>query len=180
MPPTDFIRCVSVHFPGFARHLDPAQPYLLEEILPPASPANLAKLETRLGIPLPETYKRLLSCARGFWLKGGRYQFGAEHPFFQNFKPFETLSPAQQQRIRDRNQSWPPPSQGMLCFAEAHILADGDQLLFDVSRGLIDGDYPVFYYDHESSPPSVHPVASSFAEFIESFLDNPVQLNHNT
>jgi hypothetical protein len=28
---------------------------------------------------------------------------------------------------------WPPPSQGMLCFAEYSLEADGDQVLFEAS-----------------------------------------------
>jgi hypothetical protein len=31
----------------------------------------------------------------------------------------------------------------MLCFAEFFMEADGDQVLFDVSKGLINGEYPI-------------------------------------
>ena len=59
---------------------------------------------------------------------------------------------------------------GMLCFAEFFMEADGDQVLFDVSQGLVDGEYPVVYYAHAASPASVRVLARSFAEFMEAFL----------
>ena len=62
----------------------------------------------------------------------------------------------------------PPPSQGMLCFAEYFLEADGDQVLFDVSDGLIDGEYAACYYAHAESPARVTQVADSFAEWIEN------------
>lgn len=61
----------------------------------------------------------------------------------------------------------------MLCFAEFFLEADGDQVLFDVSGGLVAGEYPVVYYAHEGSPPSVRRVAGSFAEFLEICLTYP-------
>jgi len=59
----------------------------------------------------------------------------------------------------------------MLCFAEFFLEADGDQVLFDTGRGLMDGEYPIMYWAHEGRPPSVRRLAGSFHEFIESFLD---------
>ena len=59
----------------------------------------------------------------------------------------------------------------MLCFAEYFLEADGDQVLWDVKPGLQDGEYPVMYYAHESSPPSVRQIAGSFREWLEQCLD---------
>ena len=49
--------------------------------------------------------------------------------------------------------------------------ADGDQVLFDVSNGLVNGEYPVMYYDHESHPPVVRKLADDFTTFLNEFLD---------
>ena len=60
---------------------------------------------------------------------------------------------------------------GVLCFAEFFLEADGDQVLFDVSRGLVGGEDPVLYYAHEAA--SVRRLADTPAEFIDSLLDYP-------
>lgn len=101
---------------------------------------------------------------------GGVVQFGAQHPFVHEFEPFNSLSPAQQTVVARKGGSWPPPSDGMLCFAEFFMEADGDQVLFDTSQGLVNGEYPVMYYAHDDRPPSVRRIASSFKEFMEAFL----------
>jgi hypothetical protein len=59
----------------------------------------------------------------------------------------------------------------MLCFAEYFLEADGDQVLWDVKAGLQHGEYPVMYYAHESYPPSVRRIATSFSEWLEHCLD---------
>jgi hypothetical protein len=41
-------------------------------------------------------------------------------------------------------------------------------VLFDISGGLIDGEYSVYYYAHEESPARVTRVAGSFGEWIEN------------
>lgn len=75
--------------------------------------------------------------------------------------------------IKAKGQSWPPPTEGMLCFAEYFRDADGDQVLFDVSEGLKDGEYPVYYYSHESIPATVAKVADSFSEWLnDSCIDD--------
>jgi hypothetical protein len=51
------------------------------------------------------------------------------------------------------------------------IEGDGDQLLFDISKGLIKGEYPVYYYAHEDTPPSVRKIADSFEQWLNEFLD---------
>jgi hypothetical protein len=143
----------------------------LENVLPGATSAEIESLERELEIPLPFSYKRLLGFARGFWLMGGVVQFGDQHPFFHSFPPLETLTPQQRRVVQQKGGPWPPASQGMLCFAEFFMEADGDQVLFDVSRGLVDGEYPVMYYSHESRPPSVRLLARTFGEFMEEFVE---------
>jgi SMI1 / KNR4 family (SUKH-1) len=145
----------------------------LEEVLPPASPAEIASLEKELRLALPESYKALLACARGFWLMGGVVQFGSQHPFVHNFPPMDSLNAQQRQTIARKGGPWPPASQGMLCFAEFFMEADGDQVLFDTSRGLVDNEYPIMYWAHEDRPPSVRRLADSFTEFMEEFLMYP-------
>ncbi len=157
----------AAHFPQFSRL---APDFDLEDVQPPASEAEIAALEQSLGVPLPESYKQLLRCSRGFMLMDGVVQFGSQHPFFHEFEPLDRLGEAQRAVVKRRGGSWPPPSNGMLCFAEFFMEADGDQVLFDVSRGLVDGEYPVVYYAHAASPASVRVLARSFAEFMEAFL----------
>ena len=162
------LEAVAKVFPRFA---EKARHRGLAEVLPPASAADLAALEQRLGLPLPESYKALLRCARGFWLLGGSVQFGSQHPFVHDFPPLNMLNPAQQRMVALKGGPWPPASQGMLCFAEFFMEADGDQVLFDTSRGLLMGEYPIMYWAHEGRPPSVRKLASSFGEFMEGFLE---------
>jgi hypothetical protein len=157
-------------FPRFARN---AGDHDLEHVLPPASASDVAALEQKLGLPLPESYKALLRCARGFWLKGGVVQFGSQHPFVHDFPPLDTLNPAQRRMIAIKGGPWPPASQGMLCFAEFFMEADGDQVLFDTRCGLVGGEYPVMYWAHEGRPPTVRKLATSFGEFMEGFLEYP-------
>jgi hypothetical protein len=141
-------------------------------VAPGASDNDLADLETSLGIPLPDSYKSLLRCAREFWLFGGAVQFGFQHPFIHDFQPFDELSPRQQKTVQRKSGGrWPPPSNGMLCFAEFFMEADGDQVLFDVTNGMVNGEYPVMYHAHESSPPSVRKLADDFETFLIDFLD---------
>lgn len=97
-------------------------------------------------------------------------QFGEQHPFVHEFEPFDLLSPAHQAVIDRKGGAWPPPSNGMLCFAEFFMESDGDQVLFDTSQGLVNGEYPVVYNAHDDQPPSVRRLASSFEEFMETFL----------
>ncbi len=164
------IEAVTNLFPSFARL---AVGRDLQHVLPPATSDEVTALEARLCAPLPPTYKALLQCARGFWLMGGVVQFGMQHPFIHEFKPLENLNPRQQWMVQLMGGHWPPPSKGMLCFAEFFMEADGDQALFDVSEGLVRGEYPVVYYAHERQPPSVRKLADSFGEFMEGFLAYP-------
>ncbi len=159
---------IAKQFPRFAQL---AADRHLENILPPATTFDVAALEQRLGLCLPESYKSLLMCARGFWLMGGVVQFGSQHPFVHDFPPLEELTAQQRRVVALKGGSWPPPSQGMLCFAEFFMEADGDQVLFDTSRGLMGGEYPIMYWAHEDRPPSVSQLGRSFNEFMECFLE---------
>ncbi len=169
----DFRRRIARAFPKFAGKFRDDDPYFLENVRPPATDEDLGAIETSLGVRLPESYKALLRCGREFWLRGGAVQFGLQHPFFHEFEPFESLAPAAQQMVRQKGGVWPPASDGMLCFAEFFMEADGDQVLFDVSGGLLNGEYPVMYYAHEAQPPSVRLLARSFEQFLVEFLDYP-------
>src|SRR6516225_9900440 len=115
-------------FPRFARL---AVDRGLENVLPAATRDELTALESSLHVPLPPSYKALLRCARGFWLMGGVVQFGPQHPFFHDFPPLDQLTEQQRQVVTMKGGPWPPVSQGMLCFAEFFMEADGDQVLFD-------------------------------------------------
>jgi hypothetical protein len=164
------LEAASQLFPRFARI---AGDFELEHILPAATQTDVANLEKGLGLRLPESYKSLLQCARGFWLMGGVVQFGSQHPFLHNFPPLESLTLPQRRVVELKGGPWPPVSQGMLCFAEFFMEADGDQALFDVTGGLVKGEYPVMYWAHERRPPSVLKLADGFAEFMEHFLEYP-------
>jgi hypothetical protein len=160
-------------FPDFYQRLIERDGAEIEQILSPASEIEIGELERRLGVPLPDSYKRLLRCARGFWLLGGAIQFGSQHPFYHDFPPFEQLTPPQRKMAEIKGGSWPPPSQGMLCFADFFMEADGDQVLWDVSSGLLDGEYPIYYYAHEDKPPSVRKMADRFDAWLGMFLNYP-------
>ena len=152
------------HFPSFSNSMEGAD---LEQVLTPRSDEEIAGIETDLGISLPDSYKQFLRICGGLWLFGGSVQFGAQHPFFHNYPPLSELSSIQQRIIEARGGLWPPPSDGMLCFAEYFLEADGDQVLFDVGDGLKDGEYPVCYYAHSAAPAKVTRVANSFGEWLE-------------
>ena len=169
----EFLERLTAAFPAFAAKLGNGERFRLESVKPPATDDELNDLERRLGVKLPDSYRAFLRCARQFRLSGGSVQFGPEHPFFHRFDPFENLPPRHQHDVLRRGYGWPPPSDGMLCFAEYFLMADGDQLLFDVAGGLIDGEYPVLYYDHEANPPAVRRLADGFAAFMERFPDDP-------
>lgn len=160
-------------FPVFAAELAEraAEPHFLEHVLPAATASELDQLESALGVPLPDSYKQLMSVTRGFWLCGGTIQLGVQHPFFHDFPPLDTLTFQQRIAVRQKGGQWPPPSQGMLCFAEFFVQADGDQVLWDVRQGLRSGEYPVYYYAHESRPPEVRRIAATFGGWLATCLE---------
>ena len=171
--PTRIHPHLSAEFPEFAALLAnrPDEPYLVEHVLPGATDEAIRKVEQEIGVPLPDSYKALLKLCRGFWLAGGMVQLTAQHPFFHQFPPLDQLSPRQRSVVAQRGGSWPPPSEGMLCFAEYFVEADGDQALWDVSAGLQEGEYPIYYYAHEGSPPSVLQIAPGFREWLAGCLE---------
>jgi len=161
----------AARFPVFARQLESGLGEPLEEVLPPLADSEIEDLERQLAVPLPGSYKNFLRCARGLWLMGGVVQMSKGHPFFHDFPKLEELTQQQRDMVAMKGGDWPPPSQGMLCFAEFFMMADGDQVLFDVSGGLVNGEYPVLYYDHESRPPTVRKLADSFDQWLNEFLE---------
>jgi hypothetical protein len=163
-------RSLAPHFPRFAELLSAGHGEI-ENIKPPASDTDIWELEKTLGVSLPECYKELLRCARGLWLFGGSVQFDTQHPFFHEFPPLKDLTPRQREVVNLKGGKWPPPSEGMLCFAEFFMEADGDQVLVDVTNGLRNGEYPIMYYAHESRPPTVRKLADDFHTFLEGLLD---------
>jgi len=155
-------------FPMFISKIELSDEANPENILPGVTEKEIEKLESQLGIQLPESYKRFIEATRGFWLFGGSVQFGSQHPFVHDFPKLEELSSSQRKVLKVKGGVWPPPSQGMLCFAEYFRDADGDQVLFDVSEGLVNGEYPVMYYSHESHPPTIERLANSFTEWLNT------------
>ena len=117
---------------------------------------------------LPDSYKAFLETAGGLWLLGGAVQMNDLHPFFHEFPPFEQLTPQQRTSVQQRGGGWPPPSHGMLCFTEYFLESDGDQVLFKTDGGLVNGEYPVYYYAHSDSPARVSQVADSFSDWLEN------------
>ena len=121
-----------------------------------------------MGCLLPDSYKLFLKTHRGIWLLGGAVQFGAQHPFLHNFPKLEELNPQQLAIVEQRGGNWPPPSNGMLCFAEYFLEDDGDQVLFKIDEGMINSEYPVYYYAHSATPATVRKIADSFTDFLEN------------
>ena len=161
------------NFPSFYSKLTSTEDTDIEEILTGLTDDEIKEQEESLNIKFPESYKIFLKHSAGFWLFGGAVQFGSEHPFFHDFPPYESFTAQQQNMIKMKGGPWPPASHGMLCFAEYFKDADGDQVLFDVKNGLINGEYPVMYYSHDDRPPSVTKIADSFEEFLNEYcIDN--------
>ena len=158
-------------FPEFYQILLKREKQVIDQILPPASLAQIDEIEKQCGIPLPISYKNFLQCCRGMVLLGGRVQFGMEHPFFHDFPPLETLNKQQLRVVEMKGGSYPPASQGMLCFAEFFMEGDGDQVLWDVSGRMNDGEYPIVYYAHEDHPPSIRKLSDNFTVWLGEFLN---------
>ena len=136
----------SKDFPEFASQLRMGKGQPIEEVKSGLSNEELLLLEATHKITFPESFKRFLSLCGGIWLSGGTIQLGWSNIF------------------RHPNR--------MLCFGEYSLEADGDQVLFDISSGLIRREYRVYYYDHEHRPPRYVKLADSFRGFIENLLQN--------
>jgi hypothetical protein len=151
-------------FPKFAANMHKLN---MGQQLDSLSDQEISSLEARLNIQLPPSYKRFLKCTRGFTALGGIVQMSYEHPFVHNFPPYDQLTEEQKASINQKGGDWPPPSQGMLCFAEFFMEGDGDQVLFDTSHKDELGEYPVYYYAHD--PGTVRKIASSFEQWLNEF-----------
>src|SRR5947208_5562697 len=90
-------------FPRFGRLAASCDP---EHILPPATAAEVEAIESRAGVPLPDSYRQLLQITRGFWLMGGVVQFGTQHPFFHRFPALEKLTPQQRSVVAMKGGPW--------------------------------------------------------------------------
>ena len=155
-------------FPKFASKMNQLE---IEHLLSPLTVQDINDIETRLKIELPPSYKRFLKCSRGFWAFGGSVQMGEQHPFLHDFPSYDQLSEQQKDVIKRKGGSWPPPSQGMLCFGEFFMEADGDQVMFDINQKNENGEYPVYYYSHEKNPPIIRKIADSFEQWLNEFPD---------
>lgn len=153
-------------FPEFAANMDKLD---IEQQLTPLTNQEIKNIEIKLGVELPPSYKRFLKCTGGFWALGGIIQMGKQHPFFHEFKPFDQLSEQQKFIVKQRGGNWPPPSNGMLCFSEFFMEADGDQVLFDINQKDKKGEFPVYYYSHDSQPLRIRKIADSFEQWLIEF-----------
>lgn len=166
------VELVQPLFPQFARGLAAGLGDPIEHVKPGATAAQISDAEVRLGLPFPRSYRDLLACTSGFWLLGGAFQFHGLEAFLHDFPGLDELTPVQRQTVARKGGQWPPPSDGMLCFAEYFVEADGDQALFNVRQGLVHGEYDVVYYAHEAIPPSVRVLTHSFRDFVEELFTN--------
>ena len=117
------------------------------------------------GILLTESYKRLLRIMRDFWLFGSAVQFWL-HPYFHHVLDLDELSLAQRRMVKIKGGEWPPPAEGMLCFAGYFRDADSDQVLFDISKGHINNEYPVMCYSHEILPAWIEKFSDSLNQWL--------------
>lgn len=161
-----FLESVANNFPEFAASLENLSGMQIADVGEPATKDELNGLESELGLALPESYKQLLRCSRRFLISSPYLSFGFEHPYIHDFEPLEKLLPQMRERVHERAFQWSPPSNGMLCFADFFWKADGDQVLFDISRPSASGEYPIMYYDHETDPPLVQQIAENLRSFL--------------
>ncbi|MFN8206832.1 MAG: SMI1/KNR4 family protein [Bacteroidales bacterium] len=170
-----FIKCANVMTPiqclkdNYTDFYSKAIQIDLENVQNGLTNIQIDSIEKELKVNLPISYKQFLKCCGGFWVLGGSVKVGQDYLFLQDFQPYDSLTTKQKERIIQKGGVWPPPSQGMICFADFFMNADGDQVLFDVSKGLIKGEYPVYYYSHESNPPTVRKIADSFEQWLNGF-----------
>ena len=143
------IAAIGAVYPKFARLLK-RRTDLIVELQPGVTDEELATEEQLLGLPLPEKLKLLVRASRHVQLEG----FHLGHLFFH-----------------EQRGELPGPSDGMLCFAEYWLEADGDQMLMD-PRDLPADDPPVYYYAH--GVPEVRPLGKSFSVWLESLSRSPL------
>ena len=139
---TPLLDGLAVDFPELARFLRRNRDEI-ESMRPGASPAELAELSRVVGVPLPAAYRTFLSHAREL-VVGDTVRLTVDHPFTHTVAL---------------------PTEGMLCFGEYWLEADGDQVLFDLRDGTPE-DPPVLYYAHGRR--TVERAAATFREWVES------------
>ena len=154
----DLLERLRPHFPQFVAFLQ-SEDADIEDILPPLSPDQITALGRQHDVELPLSFKTFLGCMGGFRAMGDLLHLDAANLFIVSFPTYPNGK-------LKRGQTWLPPAEGMLCFADYWLYNDGDQLLFEVGRGLVDGEYPVFYYNHSAG--SVQRVADSFGGWLET------------
>ncbi|TDV57170.1 hypothetical protein CLV71_10141 [Actinophytocola oryzae] len=138
---TPIIDALAADFPKLARFLR-RNTDEIESMLPGMSPATLT---STIGMPLPAAYLLFLSHTREL-VVGDTLRLTRGHPFVHTSAAVEL------------------PTEGMLCFGEYWLEADGDQVLFDLRAGMAD-DPPVLYYAYARRV--VEPIGR-FTEWVES------------
>jgi hypothetical protein len=135
------IDALATDFPKLARFLRSHRDDI-ESMRPGASEEELGELE--LGVPLPAAYRTFLSHTREL-VVGDTLRLTEDHPFVVVSTKVAL------------------PTEGMVCFGEYWLEADGDQVLFDPRDG---DDPPVLYYAHGRR--TVEQAAPSFTQWFES------------
>jgi hypothetical protein len=152
-------------FPEFADKLKSLPENSMDEILPGITHKEILACEEHTCL-LPNSYKQFLESTRGFWLFDGCVQFRKHHPYLQTFPKYDDLPEEGKKEVEKNGGLWPPPSAGMLTFAE-YITANANySVLFDVPSGIKGGEYSIVYYDYMGQPPSVRKVSDSFSEWL--------------
>lgn len=137
--------CLLPHFPNFHYKINFGQ-FKVEKILPPLTEVELERLDTYYS--LPSSYKAFLRCMGGISM----YVNGTTPFVMYSGYPFSFM-------------------EGTLCFADYFKEADGDNLVFDTSNGLINGEYSVLYYAHDFAKDEdrgLRKLADSFGKWLES------------
>ena len=137
------IDALAADFPKLARFLRRNRDEI-ESMRPGASEAELDELSRTLGVPMPAAYRTFLSHTREL-VVGDTLRLTEDHPFVHTSTKVAL------------------PTEGMVCFGEYWLEADGDQVLFDPRAG---DDPPVLYYAHGRR--TVEQVAPSFTRWVEA------------
>ncbi len=141
---------IRVHFPKFAA-LVKRKFHSSSLPEPGATDDTIREVEDGLGIQLPDKLVALLRASRQIELEG--LTIGT-HIFFHESRSGLSC-----------------PSEGMLCFADYWLDADGDQMLIN-PKDLPNDDPPVYYYAH--SIPEVRPTKKTFSAWLESLSRSPM------
>lgn len=170
---SEVVRALKGRFQEFADKLNAIPCSALDEVLPGTPAEEIRAIEARLHLPLPESYMDFLRSTRGLQLLDGRVQFSRNHPLVHEFPAYDDLPEEGKEEVKLNGGLWPPPSAGMICVAEYYPPGGGYSVLFDVNRGMVGEEYPVVYYDYNSTPPTVRTVADSFVDWLNKHcIDN--------